>query len=96
MNLSKKQTNSKPNFLTKVITNDKSWCYRYVSKTKKGSSQEKTPSSPRPKKARLVRSNIKSMIIVFFDVRRIEPQEFVSPGQIINQHFYLEICGKMC
>ena len=39
--------------------------------TKTQSSQWKSPGSPRPKKARQVRSNIKSMLICFFDQKGI-------------------------
>ena len=62
----KNQTESDPNFLTKVITGDESWCYGYDPETKQGSSQWKIPSSPRSKKGRQVRSNKKTMIIAFF------------------------------
>jgi histone-lysine N-methyltransferase SETMAR len=53
-------------------------------------SQWKTPTSPRPKKARQVRSNVKTMLIVFFDVRGIVP-----PGQTVNQEFYLEVLRQL-
>jgi len=61
----KNQIESDPNFLSKVITGDESWCYGYDPETKQASSQWKTPTSPRPKKARQVRSNVKMMLIVF-------------------------------
>ena len=54
------------NFLSRVITGDESWLYDYDPETKQQSSQWKTPSSPRPKKGRQVRSNIKPMLIIFF------------------------------
>jgi len=47
----KNQIESDPNFLSKVITGDESWCYGYDPETKQASSQWKTPTSPRPKKA---------------------------------------------
>jgi len=54
-----------PNFLSRVITGDESWVYDYDPETKQRSTQWKTPSSPRPKKACQVRNNIKSMLIIF-------------------------------
>ncbi|GFY22806.1 hypothetical protein TNCV_2180671 [Trichonephila clavipes] len=39
-----------------IITGDESWVYGYDAETKQQSSQWKTPGSPRPKKARPVRS----------------------------------------
>ena len=56
-------------FLSRVITGDESWVYGYDPETKRQSSQWKSPTSPRPKKARQVKSNLKSMIITFFDIR---------------------------
>jgi hypothetical protein len=55
-----------PNFLSRVITVDESWLCNYDSETKLQSSQWKMPSSPRPKKARQLHSNIKSLLIIFF------------------------------
>jgi len=62
----KNQIESDPNFLSKVITGDESWCYGYDPETKQASSQLKMPTSPRPKKSRQVRSNVKTMLTVFF------------------------------
>jgi histone-lysine N-methyltransferase SETMAR len=53
-------------FLNTVITCDESWVYGYDPETKAQSSQSKHPSSPRPKKARQVRSNVKVLLTVFF------------------------------
>jgi len=91
----KNQTESDPNFFPKVITGDESWYYGYDPETKQASIQWKTPTSPRPKKARQVRSNVKTMLIVFFYVRRIVHQEFIPAGQTVNQEFYLEVLRRM-
>jgi hypothetical protein len=54
-------------FLFSVITGKTTWLYAYDPKTKTQLSQWKSPGSARPKKARQVRRNIKSMLICFFD-----------------------------
>jgi len=69
----KNQTESDPNFLSKVITGDESWCYGYDPETKQASSQWKTPNSPRPKKARQVRSNVKRCSLFFRCLRNRAP-----------------------
>jgi len=51
--------------LTLSPTDDKSWVFRYYAETKQLLSQWKTPTSPRSKKTQ-VRSNVKSMLIIFF------------------------------
>ena len=56
-------------FLSRVIPGDGSWVYGYDPGTKRQSSQWKSPTSPRTKKARHVKSNLKSMIITFFDIK---------------------------
>ena len=70
-----------PNFLHKVITGDESWLFDYDPETKRQSEEWQTKSSPRPKKARMSRSRVETIIIVFFDSRGIEHKEFVPPGQ---------------
>jgi [histone H3]-lysine36 N-dimethyltransferase SETMAR len=46
----KRELENDPNFLSRVITGDESWCYGYDPESKQASSQWKTPRSPRPKK----------------------------------------------
>jgi len=46
----KDQLKTDPDFLSKIITGDGSWCYGYDPETQQQSSQWKSASSPRPKK----------------------------------------------
>jgi len=62
----RQQAQNDPNFKYSLITDDESWVYGYDPETKQMSSQWKTASSPRLKKARQVKSNVKTMLIVFF------------------------------
>ncbi|PNF23785.1 hypothetical protein B7P43_G16799 [Cryptotermes secundus] len=91
----KSEVQNDPEFLKRIVTGDESWCYGYDPESKQSSSQWKTPTSPRPKKARQVRSNVKTMLICFFDVNGIVHKEFVPPGQTVNQHFYLDVLRRL-
>jgi transposase len=74
-----------------VITGYETWVYAYDPETKTQFSQW----SPRPKKARQVRSNIKSMFICFFDQKGIVHKEFLPLGQTVNAAFYVEVLRRL-
>jgi len=84
-----------PSFLSNVITGDETWFYAYDPETKTQSSERKSPRSPRPKKAKQVRRNIKSMLICFFDHKGIVHKEFVPPGHTVNAAFYVEVLKRL-
>ncbi|KAK3889822.1 hypothetical protein Pcinc_006190 [Petrolisthes cinctipes] len=83
-----------PDLFLKVITGDESWCYGYDLETKPQSSQWKYPMLPRLKRTRQVKSNVKMMLICFFNVKGIVHEEFVLPGQTVNQTFYLAVLKR--
>jgi hypothetical protein len=68
-------------FLSRVITGDKSWICGYDPLTKLQSSQQKSPNSQRPKKAR----QMSRMHIIFFDLR--DCSQRICPGRL-NSQFY--------
>jgi len=74
--------------MSSVITGDESWVYGYDPETKKMSSQWKTASSPRPKKERQVKSNVKTMLTAFFDTDGLVLHQYVRKGQMVNKEFY--------
>jgi len=91
----KDQLKSDPDFLSKIITGDESWCKGYDPETTQQSSQWKSASSPRPKKARQVKSNVKTVLICFFDIKGLVHFEFVPQGQTANQQLYLEVLRRL-
>jgi hypothetical protein len=76
--------------LCHVIPGDESWVYSYDLKTKQQSSRGKAPHQ-----ARQVKSNVKSMIIIFFDIKGIVHKEFVPTGKTVNSRFYCDILWQL-
>ena len=58
-------------------------------------SQWRHSNSPRPKNARQVKSNVKTMLTCFSDAKGIVRKEFVPPGQTVNQTFYLDVLRRV-
>jgi hypothetical protein len=67
----------------------------YDPETKQQSSQWKSPNTPQQKKVRQVRSNVKSMLIIPFDIQGIVHKEFIPPGQTVNGKFYCEVLKQL-
>ena len=63
--------------------------------TKRQSEERHTKSSPRPQKAHMSRSRVKTMIIVFFDSCGIVHKESVPPGQTVNHVFYKDVLERL-
>ena len=66
-----------PNFMSSVLSGDECWVYGYDPQTKQMSSQWKTASSSQPKKARQVKSNVKTKLIAFFGTDGLVHHEYV-------------------
>lgn len=89
------QADNDPTLLDRVITGDESWFFQYDPETKRQSQQWLSPGSARPKKARMSKSKIKTMMICFFDSKGVVHKEFVPPGQTVNHQFYIEVLQRL-
>jgi len=79
----------------RVITGDETWCFQYDPEKKRQSMEWKTQNSPRPRKARMSRSQVKTMLVCFLDHKVIVPYEFIVKGQTVNQQCYLEMLTRL-
>jgi len=73
---------SEPDFLQRVITGDETWVFEYNPTTKRQSSELHTSQSPRPKKARMSKSRVKSMLIIFFIQRELFTRSLCHPDRL--------------
>ena len=78
-----------------IITGDESWVFEYDPETKRQSCEWHSPGSPCPRKARMSKSRIKSMFIVFFDSKGIVHKEFLPTGQTVSAAFYVEVLKRL-
>jgi histone-lysine N-methyltransferase SETMAR len=74
---------------------DEKWYFQYDAEIKRQSMQWKTQISPRPKKARMSRSQVKTMLVWFFDHKGRVHYEFIAQGQTVNQQCYLEVLTRL-
>jgi transposase len=91
----KETVKNDPTLLLNIITGDESIVYAYDPETKLQSSRWKSPGSPRPKKARMQKSKLKTMLICFFDQEGIVHREFVPPGMTVNADFYCDVLRRL-
>ena len=68
---------------------------RLRSRDQRQSEEWHTKISTRPKKSRMSRSRLKTMIIVFFDSRGMVHKEFAPPGQTVNHALYKDILERL-
>ena len=78
---------SDSSLLGNVTTGDETWVSGYDPETRVQSFQWKSPGSPREKKARQSTSNIKVMMIVFFDLDGIVRAEFVPRNTTVKSEY---------
>nr|CAH7749887.1 unnamed protein product [Callosobruchus chinensis] len=82
-------------WMSNVITGDESWVFQYDPKTKRQSMQWVEKGGKRPKKARMSKSKVKSLLIAFFDINGVVHHEYVPAGQTVNGKFYIEVLKRL-
>lgn len=83
------------NFLKTIVTGDETWCFQYEPQTKRQSAEWRSPDEGNPKKSRLMKSKIKTMLICFYDSKGIIYKEFVPSGSTVNAEFYLNVLKRL-
>ena len=87
--------NGDKNFLDKIITGDESWRLAYDPETKRQISECVGEHSPRPKKLRFQKSEVKKMLIVYFDSQGTVHKKFVQEGCTVNAEYYKGVLDRL-
>jgi hypothetical protein len=91
----KEQAKNDPNFILNTITCDKCWVFGYDSETKQQLFKWMIQTLTQLTKARQVHSNVKLILVYFFDAEGIVRKEFFSPGQMVNEKFYCDVLRRL-
>lgn len=83
-----------PNVLRNLVTVDETWCFQYEPLTKRQSSEWIGDGEERPKKLRMQKSHVKTLLTVFFDSKGIIHKEFAPEGQTVTGEYYLEVLDR--
>jgi hypothetical protein len=79
----------------RVITGDETRCFQYDPESKRQSMHWKTQNSPQPKN-HTSRSQVKTMLVCFFDHKRRVHYEFIAQGQTnCKSKCYMEVLTRL-
>ena len=84
-----------PNFLKTIVAGDETWCFQYELLTKRQSAVWKSPEDSPPRKVRLQKLKVKTMLITFFDSEGMIHKEFVPEGSTVNEQSYLGMMQRL-
>jgi hypothetical protein len=56
--------------------------------------QWKSAHSPRPKEARMPKSRIETVLVIYFDVKGIVRDEYAPSEYTMTQKYYIELLSK--
>ena len=84
-----------PLLLENIVTWDEMWCYQFDPESKRQSMMWCSPISPWPKKSRLQKSKVQTLLNAFFDNKSIIHKEFVPSVQTINAAFYQAVLNLL-
>ena len=86
----KQEARDDPNFISSIITGHETWVHGYDPET----SSSRLSGSCQIH-LRQVRSNLKCMLIIVFDIQDIVHKEFTSPSQTVNGKFYCDVLKRL-
>jgi hypothetical protein len=82
-------------FLSRLVTMDKTWLYHYGPETKQQSMEWRHIGSPRPKTFRVQKSVVKFLASTLWDQDGILLIDYLPKGQTINAEYYSSLLVQM-
>jgi len=89
------QADAEEDIFSRVITGDESWIFEYDLVKKRADMVWLSPDEPRPKKARMSKSNVKVMLTLFFDSKGILLLDWVPKGETVTGLSYIETLKRL-
>lgn len=77
---------------TTIVTGDETWRFQ---ETKCQPAECRLSDEGNPKQFRLIKSKIKTMLITFYDSKRIIHKKFVARGSTITAEYYLDVLKRL-
>jgi len=82
-------------FLSRLVTMDETWLYRYDPETKQQAVEWRHSGSPRPKTFRVQKSSGKVLASIFWDQDGILPIYYLPKDQTINAQYYSSLLVQL-
>ncbi len=92
--LSRIESNGR-DWLQNVVTGDESWIFEYDPETRRQSMQWMEVGGERPTKARMSKSKLKAMLLIFFDIQGVVHREYLPEGQTVTGQFYVGVLERL-
>jgi len=81
--------------LSRLVTMDETWLYRYNQETKQQSMEWRHSGSPRPQKIPSVEIRWISSRLDFLGSRRYPPIDYLPKDQTVNSEYYLSLLAQL-
>ena len=83
-------------WMKSIITGDESWVFQYDSGTRRQSRQWVEAGGERPKKTRMLPSQMKTMVICFFDIKALFIKSSFHKAKLLSRLLRSGVATSVC